>query len=409
MSDTPTTRRPGKHRLLKALLPLLILALGVGTAFALLATRPQAQRAIPEEKAPLVRVAPAKAVDRAMSFDAMGAVVPAREITLRARVAGHVQSLAPAFTPGGLLSKGQEALALDREDYRLAVRRAETALADARAALDLEMGQQRVAKAQLDMLAEASEALEGDTSLALREPQLAQARAAVEDAEAALEQARLNLARTSVRAPFNALVTARSVDVGSEIGTSDTLATLVGTDEYWIEAAVPLDRLRWMEFAHDGGQGSPAAVIARSQTEPRAARVLRLAGSLVESSRMAQVIISVPRPLDSADGAPPLQLDEYVTARITGKTMKAVVPVPRSALREGDKVWICGAGDKLDVREVAVAWSEDDVVYVSSGIKPGELVVTTDVAGAVHGMALRIEGRDEALVAPSATEAGHVG
>ena len=408
MSDTPTTRRHGKHRLLKALLPLLILALGVGTAFVLLATKPQAQRATPEEKAPLVRVAPARAVDRAVSFDAMGTVVPAREITLRARVAGHVQSLAANFTPGGLLKKGQDALDLDPEDYRLAVRRAETTLADTRAALDLEMGQQRVAKAQLDMLAEASEALEGDTSLALREPQLAQARAAVDDAEAALEQARLNLARTRVRAPFNALVTGRSVDVGSEIGTSDTLATLVGTDEYWIEAAVPLDRLRWMEFAHDGGQGSPAAVIARSQTEPRAARVLRLAGSLVESSRMAQVIISVPHPLDSSGGAP-LQLDEFVTARITGKPMTNVVPVPRSALREGDKVWICGADNKLDVRKVTVAWSEDEVVYVSSGIKTGELVVTTDVAGAVHGMVLRIEGRDEALIGPKSSEAQHVG
>ena len=200
-------------------------------------------------------------------------MVPARQITLRARVSGHIAALAANFTPGGLLKKGQDALDLDPEDYRLAVRQAESTLAEAQAALDLEMGQQRVAKAQLDMLAEASEALEGDTSLALREPQLAQARAAVANAAAALDQARLNLERTRVRAPFNALVTARSVDVGSEIGTSDTLATLVGTDEYWVQAAVPLDKLRWLEFAHGGGQGSPVAVIARSQSKPRAARV----------------------------------------------------------------------------------------------------------------------------------------
>ena len=89
--------------------------------------------------------------------------------------------------------------------------------------------------------------------------------------------------------------------------------------------------------------------------------------------------------------------------------MNNVVPVPRSALREGDKVWICGKDGTLDVRTVAVAWSEDEVVYVASGIEPGELVVTTDVAGAVHGMALRIEGRDEALVEPERTEAQHVG
>lgn len=407
MSTSRTNTRNGKRRFLMLILPLVIVALGGAVAFRLMATKPTAKRAHAETKAPLVRVAPAAAMDRAASIEVMGTVAPARTITLRARVSGHVQAMADAFTPGGILRKGQAALTLDPADYRLSVLRAKSALENAHAALALELGQQRVAKAQLEMLAEAAGELEGDTSLALREPQLAQARATVADAEASLEQARLNLQRTAVRVPFNALVTNRSVNLGSQIGTTDTLGTLVGTDEYWVEIAVPLDLLRWFRFPDKDGEGSPATVTARSQDKPRPARVLRRAGSLVESSRMAKVIVAVSDPLGLEDDAAPLQLNEYVSVRVQGKTLTGVIPVPRSALREGDKVYIYKDGT-LDIRTIVAAWSEDDTVYVSSGLTPGELVITNDIPGPVRGMALRVEGRDEALAAPAA-EATHAG
>ncbi len=392
------------HKILLVAAPLLILAAGAATAVVLIASRPTAGKSTPAASAPLVRTMAAATSDHAVSFEVMGTVTPAREVTLRARVSGHVAALARGFTPGGLLHQGEPLLTLDGDDYRLALSRAESAVDTARAALDIEMGQQGVARAQLKMLTEAAGALDGDVSLALREPQLAQAKASLASALADLDQARLNLERTTVRAPFNALVTERSVNVGSEVSTSDALAVLVGTDEYWIEAAVPVDRLRWMRFADGDGQGSEALVSARSQQAPLAGRVLRRTGSLAQASRMARVLISVPDPLGLERGGSPLLLDEYVGVRVTGETMRGVVALPRTALREGRAVWLYDQG-LLRIRPVTVAWADEDTAYVCGGIEPGERVVTSDISSPVEGMALRLSGDD----ASGAVEGSHAG
>ena len=60
------------------------------------------------------------------------------------------------------------------------------------------------------------------------------------------------------------------------------------------------------------------------------------------------------------------------------------------------------------MRTVTIAWGENDTVYISSGLAEGDLVVTTDIPGPVRGMALRLEGRDDALIAPT-PEASHAG
>jgi len=406
VTHTPSTQPTRSRRALYVVLPLAILALGVAVAAVLMATRPVVGKAAPQDRSALVEVMPAAVSDHGVVLEAMGSVAAAREVTLRSRVAGYVSSLGARFTPGGLLRQGEKAVALDDADFRLALRQAQSAVDSAKADLDLEMGQQRVAQAQMEMLAQASGALEGDTSLALRQPQLAQARAALDDARAALEQARLNLERTVVRSPFNALVTERSVDVGAQVGTSDSLATLVGTDEYWVKAAVPVDKLRWIELPSGDAAGSAAQVTARSQAVPVPGRVLRLEGGLIESSRMAQVLISVPDPLGLHRDGPPLLLDEYVTVRIGGRTMRGVVALPRTALREESQVWIHRDG-KLEIRPVAVAWRDTGTVYLFAGVSPGEQVVTSDIATPLAGMKLRVAGgvQNRAQASPAAEAA----
>jgi len=380
-------------------LPIVLLAFGAAMAVLFLSTRPSAGRGAKSVAAPLlvqtVDVAPQT---QAMIVEVMGTVVASREIDLNARVSGQVASLAPGFVPGGLLKAGETALTLDDADYALAARQAENALATAQADLDLEMGQQRVAQAQLQMLSKDDPEAGGEEAgLALRQPQLAQARAAVDDAAADLEQARLNLARTRVAAPFNALVTARSVAEGSEVTTSLSLGTLVGVDEYWVEAAVPVDQLRHIAFNAKGGHGSPVEVIGRSSATPHAGYVLRNVGELVESSRMARVLISVPDPLGLKTGGQPLVLNEYVTAKITGPSVEGVYILPRSALREGGSVWVA-KGSTLDIRPVTVGWSDADKVYITAGLEPGLKVVTSSIASPVQGMNLRL---DDAQHAPA--------
>ena len=254
MNMSNTENRKGfLGKIAKALVPLMLIVAG-GAAFAYFkATAPTIERAAPERQATVVRVQPARTGNVRTAVTAMGTVVPAREVTLKARVSGEITSVVPEFIPGGHIGKGEELLHLDPSDHKLAVRKAESALEKARADLAIEEGNQTIAREELRILSELAAEDVAETALALRKPQLQQARAAVASAEADLRQARLNLERTVIQAPFNAMVIERHVNVGTYAGTQDSLATIVGTDAFWIEAVVPVDQLSRIDLNYPGG------------------------------------------------------------------------------------------------------------------------------------------------------------
>jgi len=370
---------------------------------------------------------------------AQGTVVPAREIDLSARVGGEIVALAGQLIPGGRFEAGERLVELDRRDYELAVRRAETR-ADAAAAeidsaeaeiarcrmdlaraqwdLAMEMGAQAVARREYELMG--TELDDGDLALVLREPQLRQAEAACEAAEAAvrkaeaartaavasreeaevaLAEARLDLARTTVRVPFNAAVGRRHVDVGAQVSASTPLASLVGTDEYWVVVSVPVDELRWIRIpGYNSDDGSPARVrypAAWGDDAGRPGTVKQLLMEVEHEGRMARLLVSVPDPLHLAAGADerrPLILGGYVHVDIEGRTLDDVFRLDRRHLRDGHQVWVMGPDDRLEIRDVTVAWSGGDHVCVADGLAAGDRLVTSDLGAPVEGMLLRPAG-----------------
>ena len=133
--------------------------------------------------------------------------------------------MAPQFAEGAFFSRGQTLLWIEDADYRLAVAQAEAAVAQARVGLEREEAEADLARREWAELGE------GEASpLTRREPQLAQARAALAAAEASLEQARLNLARTRVQAPYDGRMRGKQADVGQFVGAGAPLATVYSTD-----------------------------------------------------------------------------------------------------------------------------------------------------------------------------------
>jgi len=63
--------------------------------------------------------------------------------------------------------------------------------------------------------------------------------------------------------------------------------------------------------------------------------------------------------------------------------------VPRTALRDGSRVWLMNQEGTLEIREVQEVWGDDAYVYLSGGIGSGDLLITSDLAAPVPGMALR--------------------
>ncbi len=403
--------RTSSRRYLRWLLPLVIVLGAAVIAMVLVATRPHARRARPAATARLVEVREVEFVARPVVVEANGTVGAAREVVLHPRVGGEVVGISERFLPGGVMAAGDTVLSIDPADYELALQQRESALAQARAAYDIELGQQDVAREEFEMLGE-SIAPE-DRALVLRAPQLEQAAANLESARAAVEQARLNLERTRVAAPFNALVRTRDVVEGTQVGTNTQLGTLVGSDEYWIEVVVPVDRLQWIDIpAGNGGQGSPVRIYddaAWGDGVWREGRVLELAADVESQGRLARLIVSVPDPLaldSGGEAAPRLLIGSYVRVEIVGSELPAAAALDREMLRDGDNVWVMNSAGKLEIRPVEVAYRGRETVLVTGGVAAGEKLIETDLAAAVAGMALRAEGEEPDRMADSPATAG---
>ena len=388
----PESGRAG--RLKTALISVAILLVGVALMVLIFKTEPTAtRRDVARETAMLVEVTPAQGGSFHPSIEVMGRVVPAREVTLRPRVGGRVIETREAFEPGGRVGEGDVLLRLDPADYDAVLRQRRSELDQARADLELEQGRQAVARQDFELLGEDLD--QGNRALVLRQPQLKQARARVEAAEAALRRARLDLERTRLTAPFDAQILSREVTLGSQINAGDGLARLVATDRYWVEASVPLSRLRWLRFAEGDTEGAPVTLrqdAVWGEDRYRQGRLRRLVGELDEAARLARVLITVDDPLALAApaGTPPLMLGGFVSALIQGRELEQVVRLERGLVRRGDTVWVMADG-ALDIRSVTVLLRDGEYAYIADGLAHGDQVVRTDLATVVDGAPLRLE------------------
>jgi len=323
----------------------------------------------------------------------MGTVIPERIVRIQPELTGRVVERNPNLVPGGRLDKGDIVVKLDPRNCRFALE-AQKARVE-RAKLDLRIEQSRQAVARQEW--EAVKA-DGDTArpddLALRKPQMRNALAALAAAVSGLQQAQLNLERTTIRAPINGIIKDEFADIGQLVTPSDAIATLVGTDRFRVRISVPVDKLDSIRIPTAGGRGSAVTVIHRAGPGKRIVSkgyVTRLLHDVDPRGRMARLLAVVDDPLGLKDSArPALLLGASVRVEIAAKELHGVYTVPRSALREGDGVWLMDADNRLIVRPVEVAWRRENDVLVRTGIAEGERIILTRIATPIPGMKLRL-------------------
>jgi len=283
--------------LLRVLVPLIILAAGVAGAMYLMRTKPKSRQRPPRRSGDIVRVEKVRRSSQPITVRAMGTVLPARRTVLQPRITGEVLEVSPELIPGGRFGEGKPVLQIDPEDYKLIVKQRRGEVARAQHDLKLEMGRQAIAKREFELLGNGGSDAEQDKELVLRKPQLALAEAALTAAEASLEKAGLDLKRTKIVAPFNAIVLDKRVDLGAQVTPQTPLATLVGTDEYWVQASIPVSQLKWVTIPRaDGEAGSPVKILNETgwaAGASRSGRVTRLVSDIETEGRMARLLVTV--------------------------------------------------------------------------------------------------------------------
>jgi len=363
-----------------------IIALGVAIAVIIYATRPKAERKKPPRMTPVVLTQAIKSEHRNVKVEVMGTVLPSLEAELKTRVTGEIIFAAPEWIEGGILKKGQTVLRLEDADYRIALDQAQSELA-------LEMGRQDVAKREWEML-NITDPSAQDRELALRQPQL-------KSAKAKEEQARLNLERTEIKAPFNAIVTARNMNVGDQASPQSILGKIVSTDSYYVRVSVPVEKLKWIDLPSGEEKGSEATVHLAG--EAREGQIIKLLADLEENGRMARCLVEIKNPLS---GERPLLLNSFVRVVISGRLINDVYEIHRSSLHEGGTVWLLTKESRLKTIHIEPLWGDrDHVFFQSTDIADDDRIITSPLSIAVEGMELREAGDEKAESAKENQEA----
>lgn len=397
---------------MKIFFSILVLVLAAGISFWLYGHKPETEKVKPQRPVPVVRTVAVQASREPVLYEASGTVIPARKVTLMSEVEGRIIQQNPELVPGGIIAEDELVIQIDPLDYRLQVSERQAELATAQYELEVEEGRQVIASQEWQLLEKESLGGKVSKSLALRQPHLKNSRARLEAAGSRLAAAELAEKRTTIRAPFSGLVLAESVEKGQFVGKQSTIATLVATDQFWVQVSVPLSLLDRIHFPDTSGNGGSQALIILEKgyggtPTLREGRVFKLLADLDPKGRMARLLVRVQDPFvlkgqDAVAGEEgrkkeKILLDSYVKVEIDAGVLDGVYVIPREALREGDRLWLVNDEGLLDIREVKVLWRRVNEVLVDMQLAADERIVVSRLQSAIPGMVLRDDSRPSDL------------
>ena len=438
-------------KILRFITPIIVLTASVAIGFALMKTGP-----VPEKKptfatVPVVEVIRAEPTSYTPVIEGSGVVVPAKQLALHAEVSGRLLEVHEALVPGGLIHENETLFRINDEEYELALAQQQANVAQAELELTVEQGRHSVAAHEWDRIESDLDVTTEGRELALRRPQLDHAERRLRAAQSGVDRAQLNVDRTEIAAPFNALVLSENVERDLLVTPQTRLASLVGTDTFWVQASLPVKSLAWIAFSEDGE--SPETRVIQGD-EParkvvRKARLLRLLGEVEARGRMARVLIAVDDPLllegessliEVPDAAPEeptdteetpaetsepsqeeapsesdtseeqdeaeeeeeviirapaprfkkLLLGSYVQVSIQSDPLENVFVLGREVLRDGDKIWVVTKDDTLEVRTAQILWRTPEQIIVGDGLKKDDRVIASKLQAPVDGMKVKV-------------------
>lgn len=377
-------------RVLQIGLPIVFIVIGVAAFNVMKSMMASAEKSDFAAAVAAVEVVTVNAEDRRAVIEATGTIEASSRVDLVAQVAGQITWVAKGITPGARVKAGEVIAKIDDRDYRAAVTQARSSVDAAELDLQLEENRGRQASREYELLGR-----DADSPLARREPHLQSAKARLESSEASLTTANLNLERTRLKAPFNAIITSESLDKGKYAAPGGPLATLIGTDQFRVRVSVPVERLRYLDVPADKtGKGSPAVIrqtLADGQVLEVDGYVRRMLGELDPETRTAGVLVAIDEPFDRPEGELPILPGAYVTVQLEGPPVPGTYEVPRNAVFRGDQVWVADPEDKLSRRQIDVLWGTSTHVYTREGLEDGDRVIVTPLSLPIEGMDLDVQ------------------
>ena len=381
-------------------LPLIILSASALVVFLLVLFKPEPPRKPVEIKPLIVDVVEVKRKALPVSIGAQGVVSPRIHTSMISEVSGRVISVSDKFVVGGFFERGEVLLKIDDTDYIVKLRQVEAAVALARSKLAQEKGFSKVALIEWERRHNRDSLDSPARDLALRKPQIEEAKAQLASTLAQLDQAKSNLQKTQFTAPYRGLVKSKSVDISQYVAAGSEVAQTFAIDIAEIRLPVGESKLPYLDLPDDFAANSSlinAAVILThtvdEETYTHQAYLTRTEGVLDAGSRSLYLVAQVSDPygLESKRGnSSMLRVGTFVNAQIQGKIIPKLVELPRNILRPGNNIWVVDSQNRLQLRKISVLRTGGEKMLVSSGLDDGDLVSLTSVGPVLSGTPVRI-------------------
>lgn len=326
---------------------------------------------------PQVEVAAPVAGPQTAALGLTGVVGFEADVRLATEVAGRVVAVSPRLRAGATFAAGEPLLTLDPSEHELDVRAAEALVRSQR---------ERMRRHQL-LGQRDSEAFERENPglpvppTVSRDARIARFHARTEAAEAQLDRARLDLARTRFSLPFDGRVVSTTVAVGELVGPVVSFGRAYARDAVNVEASIAVDDLRDLAPA----EGLPVEVRVDGRSLP--ARVDRTSAVVSQQSRMATLYLKFDDSLPLAELPLPGMFAEMT---ILGRAFDGAFVLPDSARQADGSVWIVVDGALRQVYPAALGSNVSG--WIVSAFDTGDGVVLGPVPGARTGLPVEVAG-----------------
>jgi RND family efflux transporter MFP subunit len=384
-------------KLIRLSAPLLVLIAGVVIVQVLVAAKPEPEKNDDEARKVSLYVDEVKSEMVTVSVKTQGEVRPKTEIDLIPQVSGRVVLMSESFNEGAEFLPDSVLLKIDDADYQVAVIRAEADVASAQTALERELA---TAKIKEDEWSNGRQTQE-PTQYALNLTQVAGAEAGLRSARADLKKARLDLQRTEIRVPFHGRVRERNVGIGQYVTAGSRLGRVFSINT--VEVRLPLTDTQLGElnlplgFMSNDFEEAPRVSFRASMGNRDyfwQGTIVRVDAAVDQDTRLIYATAEVADPygLAASEGMP-MAVGMFVSAEIEGIDEQSAYVMPRLALRSQDKVYVINSENRLEIRTVDVLSTSEDRVLVTSGVSPGDRVVTSTLPNPVDGMEVEAVSR----------------
>jgi RND family efflux transporter MFP subunit len=368
------------------IIPIVILAAGVAAMVGFSSMKKPPEEKPEVDNTPIVAVSNISVAPMTLEVASHGMVTPKYETQLIAQVNGEIVELSDTFVRGGFVKKNQLLARIDPNDYQAALIDAQASMATARAALEKEVAQGKVAEREWKQITDTS-----PTELSLRKPQLAQELARVKAAQASVLRAERNLERTEIRAPYDAMIDSRNIGLGSFASIGSKIGHVLATATAEVRLPVADNQLEFLVKQGVDAKVNLIGIYAGKETQ-WSATIVRNEGVVDKKSRMGYLVAELNDPYllkASKSDSSPLRFGSYINAKIIGHDIAQATLVPRHLVING-KVAILDSDSKLHYAVIDIVRQQGSDVIVANGLAEGDRLIVSALDYPVDGMKLAL-------------------